>query len=110
MGSSLRHAGSSRYACGLFVAVLGPLSSCGTQAPGHMGSVVGDTWALSLRLMSSVVVAHGLSCGMWDLSSPTRDRTCVPCIGRRILYQWTTREVPSLAFLIVIEPNVPTMG
>ena len=23
---------------------------------------------------------------MWDLSSPTRDRTCVPCIGRRILF------------------------
>ena len=33
---------------------------------------------------------------MWDLSSPTRDRTCVPCIGRRILYYWTTREVPSI--------------
>ena len=23
---------------------------------------------------------------MWDLSSPTRDRTCVPCFGRQILY------------------------
>ena len=27
-------------------------------------------------------------------SSQTRDRTRVPCIGRRILNQWTTREVP----------------
>ena len=37
---------------------------------------------------------------MWDLSSPTRDRTHVPCIGRRILYHWTTREVPYAHFLI----------
>ena len=28
-------------------------------------------------------------------SSQTRDRTCVPCIGRRILNHWTTREVPT---------------
>ena len=27
------------------------------------------------------------SCGMWDLTSPTMDRTHTPCIG-------TTREVP----------------
>ena len=27
-------------------------------------------------------------------SSQTRDRTHVSCIGRRILNQWTTREVP----------------
>ena len=31
-------------------------------------------------------------------SSRTRDRTCVPCIGRRILNQWTTREVPEIEF------------
>ena len=30
---------------------------------------------------------------MWDLSSLTRDRTRVPCIGRQILNHWTTREV-----------------
>ena len=34
---------------------------------------------------------------MWDLSSLTRDRNCVPCIGRRIPYQWTTREVPGIS-------------
>ena len=34
---------------------------------------------------------------MWDLSSLTRDGTCVPCIGRQILYHWTTREVPVFA-------------
>ena len=31
---------------------------------------------------------------MWDLSSPTRDHTCNPCIGRWSLDHWTTREVP----------------
>ena len=31
--------------------------------------------------------------GLWDLSSLTRDRTRVPCIVRRILYHWNTREV-----------------
>ena len=32
-------------------------------------------------------------------SSRTRDRTCVPCIGRWILYHWTTREVPHYLIL-----------
>ena len=31
---------------------------------------------------------------MWDLSSPTRDWTCTPCIGRRSLNHWTARDVP----------------
>ena len=36
--------------------------------------------------------------GMWDLSSPTRDRTHTPCIGRS-LNHWTAREFPiSIAF------------
>ena len=32
---------------------------------------------------------------MWDLSTLTRDRTDIPHIGRWILNQWTTREVPT---------------
>ena len=41
--------------------------------------------------------AQGLSscrglCGMWGLSSPTRDRTPVSCTGRWILNHWTTRD------------------
>ena len=62
------------------------------------------TWYLLLRHMGfSLVVVHGLSscgvpaqlpCNMWDLSSLTRDRTRIPCIGRQILNHWTTREVP----------------
>ena len=31
--------------------------------------------------------------GIWDLHSLTRDGTHVPCIGRRSLSHWTTREV-----------------
>jgi len=31
---------------------------------------------------------------MWDLSSPTKDRPCVPYVGRQIFNHQTTREVP----------------
>ena len=31
---------------------------------------------------------------MWDLSSPTRDRTCTPCIEKQSFNHWTTGEVP----------------
>ena len=37
-------------------------------------------------------------CSLGDLSSLTRDWTCVPCIARWILNHWTTREVPGLKF------------
>ena len=40
-------------------------------------------------------------CNMGDLSSLTRDRTRVPCIARRILNHWTTREVPICLFLLL---------
>ena len=33
--------------------------------------------------------------GMWDLSSQTRGRTHVLCIGRQLLNQWDTRGVPN---------------
>ena len=60
--------GSFIAARGLFVVVRGLLSSCGAQP--HLPR------------------------GMWDLSSPTRDRTSVPLIRRQTLNHWTTREVP----------------
>ena len=42
---------------------------------------------------ASEVVVHRLSC-LWRVeSSQTGDRTCVHCIGWRILNQWTTREI-----------------
>ena len=34
---------------------------------------------------------------MWDLSMLTRDQTDIPHIGRWILNQWTTREVPTFS-------------
>ena len=38
-------------------------------------------WAFS-------VAAHGT----WGLSSPTRDQTGIPCIGRQIVNHWTAKE------------------
>ena len=37
--------------------------------------------------------------GMWDLSSPTRDGTQPPCIGRWSPNHWTAREVPCPVFI-----------
>ena len=45
-------------------------SSCDVQALQHMGSVGAE---------------HMLSCGMWDLSSPTRHWTRAPCFGSAVL-------------------------
>ena len=36
--------------------------------------------------------------GMWDLSSPTRNQTPIPCTGRQHLNYWSTREVPAPPF------------
>ena len=37
--------------------------------------------------------------GIWDLSSPKRDRTWAPCIRSASLNHWTAREVPLLFFM-----------
>ena len=79
------------------------LCSCGAWAPECVGSVI-------LQHAGSLVKACELnSCGarvqlphgMWDLSSSTRDRTHIPCIGRWILYHWITREVPPSVFELI---------
>ena len=49
-------------------------------------------WALGHS--GSRVVWHGLGCSEHVRSSRTSDRTCVPCIDRRILTHWTTQDVP----------------
>ena len=50
------------------------------------------------------------TCGTWarelchslcDLSSPTRDWTHVPCIGRQILNHRTTREIPENPYILI---------
>ena len=61
----------------------------------------------SLRQAGSPVLVHRLSScearaslpqGMWDLTSPTRDRTLNPGTARRMLNRWATREVPPCHF------------
>ena len=58
------------------------LSSCGS------GFSRCRVWPLYLCHTS--FVAHGL----WNLSSLTKDWTCVPAIWRWILNRWTTKEIP----------------
>ena len=40
------------------------------------------------------VVVGWISCGTWDLGSPTRGQTHVPCIRRQTHDPWTPRQVP----------------
>ena len=64
--------------------------------------------APALGARASVVVAHGLQ-QLWHAglvapqhvgSSWTRAQTCVPCIGRQILYHCATREFPGYLILL----------
>ena len=68
----------------------GLLSSCSMWTSHCYGFSCWEAQALSV--WASVDVAHGLSCPTHVGSSWTRDRTRVPCIGRRILNHWATRE------------------
>ena len=88
VSSQLQHVESSLHHAGYFVEEHG-LSNCGTRSPECSGFSSCIAWAQLLH-------------GMWDLSSLTRDWTCVPCIGRQTLNHWTTREVPALFFLMHI--------
>ena len=45
-----------------------------------------------------------LPCSKWNLSSQTRDRTCIPCIARQILNHWTTKEGP---IVILLKSKIP---
>ena len=42
---------------------------------------------------SSCGMQASLLCSVWDLSSPTRDQTCILCFGRQIFNHWITIEV-----------------
>ena len=67
-------------------------------------------WIFSLWLtdFSLVAACRFNSCGMmasWsqgiqDLSSPNRDQTHIPCIGRQILSHWTTGEIPPSIYFV----------
>ena len=82
------------WLCWVFIAAASGFPVCSLQAPEHTGLGVAVCGPLS-----RCGAQAQLPCSLWDLSSPTRDRTCVPCIGRWILNLWTTREVPFLSFL-----------
>ena len=45
--------------------------------------------------------------GMWDLSFPTRDQSCTPCMGRQNLNHWITGEVHWLSLRISQLPPPP---
>ena len=60
----------------------------------HAGSLVEMRELSSWRRTDLVAPRHVGSQFPDQGSNPTRDRTRVPCIGRQILYHWTTREVP----------------
>jgi len=57
-----------------------------------------DLLAVCWHLSSCGVQAH-LPHGMWDLCSPTKDQTCISCIGRQTLNHGTTKEVLRLSIL-----------
>ena len=89
----LRQAGAPLY-CGAGV-YFGGFPCGGAQgiwasvAAGHGLSSCGSS-ALKHRLSSNS--EHRISCLQYVESSQTRDRTCVSCIGRWILYNWANRE------------------
>ena len=53
---------------------------------------------VALGHAGSVVVTQGLGAPQCMESSQIRDRTCVSCIGRPILYHWNTGEVLLVPF------------
>ena len=69
------------------------LRSTGSRCVGFSSC---GTWAQQLWHMALVAPRH-------VGPSRTRDRTCVPCIGRRILNYCATREVPATYFLISVK-------
>ena len=56
-----------------------------------MGTIYFSLYGMSYNIASFFYIFWPP--GMWDLSSPTRDRTHSPCIGRS-LNHWITRKVP----------------
>ena len=95
--------------CGAQPSLCGGFSCCGAQALGTWASVDAaqgliSCWFSSRRLMDSRTQTQwlwctGFSCPRHVGSSQTRDQTSFPCIAKRILNHWTSREAPSLYFL-----------
>ena len=99
----------SQEECYPFLVVLG--LHCGMQALCYSSRGFSSCGAWTLQLWHTGSRARGLSScgtwawlphGMWDVSSPARDQTHVPCIGKQILNHWPTREVPRNVILMFI--------
>ena len=81
----------------------GLLSSCGVRASycsglprcrAHQAPGLQQLWLAGFRAWARELWHEG-SAAPWHVeSSRARDQTHVLCIGRRVLNQWTTREVP----------------
>ena len=84
--SSLLHGLFSR--CG----ERGLLSGCRAQASHFGGFSCCDAPAPCAQ--TSAVVVHGLRCSTTCEIFPNQGSNHATCIGRQILYHWTTREVP----------------
>ena len=73
---------------GLLIAVAA--ACCGSRAVGHSSISGCSTQAPQLWCMGLVALQP----------VQTKDRTCVPCLSRYILNNWTTKEVPKAGFHI----------
>ena len=74
-------------------------SCCGAWALGQGGfRSCGGTGALGHRLGSC---RTGLAALRHVQSSRARDRTCVSCTGRRILYHWATKEALNVLLISI---------
>ena len=85
------------FGCGAWASHCGDLFCCGAGGLGCLGFSSWAMWVQYLGLPGSRAQAQWLwHTGLvppWPVgSSWTRDWTCVPCIGRWILYHWATRE------------------
>ena len=60
-----------------------------------VASLVEEPGVYSMGSAVSHEFSYPAACGIF----PTRDGTCVPCIGRHIRNHWTTRKIPKQAFL-----------
>ena len=49
---------------------------------------------LFIYLFIIIIIIFAAPCGMWDLSSPIRDRTRPPAVEVWSLNHWTARQVP----------------
>ena len=89
--------------CRAQASLRGGLPRCRAQAPACAGFSICGTWAQNLQQVDSRAEAQqqwhtGLVAPRPAGSSRTRDGTRVPCLGRRILYPWVTRDAQQGVF------------